>query len=95
MELIRTLARLRHAVYGNVLMGAVLTIAGLVQANVALMGAGIGWILLSCVVLVLTFTIDRGTAELTFVGEIVVPQQPQLPDVQTHMRCTPELPQAA
>lgn len=86
---IHRLAQVRHAVYGNVLMGAVMTIAGLFQASQALMVGGICWILVSITVLVLTHLVSP-----VLEGEIVVLQQPQLPDVQTHMRRTPELTQA-
>jgi hypothetical protein len=97
MNTLRTLARMRHAVYGNAGMGVIVTVAGLIQATVPLMYLGICWILGSVTVLVLTYLAVRGEAEMTIhvTGEIVERQQPQLPHVQAHMHCTPELPQAA
>ena len=95
MNIIAILARVRPAVRGNAAIGAVAAIAGVLQANRLLMGAGIAWILISVAALVLTYVVDRGTAEMVIQGTIVDPRQPQLPDVQTHMHCTPELPQAA
>lgn len=81
---IRTLTRVRTAVYGNVAMGVVITVAGLIQASVALMYAGTFWTLSAAAALILTFLVDRGTAEVVFEGQVVDLQQPQLPDVRAH-----------
>lgn len=104
-SLIRRLARVRHTVYGNVLMGVAAVIAGLIQYKNALyatspqapqitptqlmVGGGI-WILISAVTLVATYRVQP-----VLEGEIVVLQQPQLPDVQVHAHRTKELAQAS
>ncbi len=103
--LIRRLARVRHAVIGNVLMGVILVVAGAIQyknalyatpeqpaeiSPTALMVAGAFWILLSAVTLVATYRVEP-----VLEGEIVVLQQPQLPDVQVHTHRTKELAQAS
>jgi hypothetical protein len=95
-NLIRTLARVRHAVIGSIGMGAIAASAGLIQANVLLMYAGICWIFVSVAALILTHVVDRGMAEMTFrVEGVVIEQQPQLTDVQAHMRPAAELPRVA
>ncbi len=91
MKLIRMLARLRRAVYGNVGMGVLVVAAGLIQFNQLLMGAGIAWIIVSTFVLVLTFTVDRGLAEMVVLGEIAPAQRPGLPDVRAHAAHIPDL----
>lgn len=85
------LSRIRPAVIGNVAMGAVATIAGLIQVSIPLMGAGIAWIFASATVLTLTYLVDRGTAEMIVQGTIVVPQQPELSDVRAHAAHITEL----
>ena len=89
-SLIRHLGKARHAVAGNVLMGVMLVVAGLIQANVALMLGGIVAILLSVAVLVATYVVDP-----VLEGVIVELQHPQLTDVQTHTHCTKELARAS
>jgi hypothetical protein len=89
-KLFRRLAKVRHAVYGNVLMGVITTVAGLIQANHAFMLGGITWVLVSISALVATHLVEP-----VLEGVVVELQQPQLPDVQVHMRRTYDLSQAA
>jgi len=98
--LIRRLARSRHAVYGALAQGVLTVGVGLfLQAKsspsmqlspVLVVVIGVVAVVLAAAVLVATFLVRP-----VFEGEIIDPQQPQLPDVRTHMRRTPELPQAA
>lgn len=98
--LIRRLARVRHAVYGILLQGVLTVLAGLYfQANqpstmqlspILLIVLGGTVASLATVAVIATYVVNP-----LLEGEILVMQQPQLPDVQTHMRCTPELSQAA
>lgn len=88
-SIIRRLARVRHAVAGNILMGAVAALGGLFQANPALVIGGIAMILLAAAALVATFVVEPALE-----GQIYVVQQPQLTDVRAHVPRTKELAQA-
>lgn len=97
---VRRLARNRHAVYGALLQGVIITAGGLVLQAHKSSNMQIG--ALSLIVIGVVAVVAAGAALVaTFVvkplheGTIVDPQQPQLPDVQTHMRCTHALSQAA
>ncbi len=87
---VRRLARVRHAVCAVILQGAAAIIIGLVQSNTALMLGGIVTVLLATALLAATHVVTP-----VLEGEIVVSQQPQLPDAHAHMHALPELPQAA
>lgn len=87
---IRRLACVRHAVAAVILQGAVLASAGLFQTSVVLVVGGIVVILLAAVALVATFVVVPVVE-----GEVVVLQQPQLPDVRAHAPRTRELVQAS
>jgi hypothetical protein len=96
--LLQRLKRVEHAIFGNIGMGAITTVAGLFQGNIAMMSAGIGWLLVATAVLVVV-----RVTEPVLEG-VVVGLQPQLAsrpnraetdDVQLHMQRTPELPKAA
>jgi hypothetical protein len=101
---VRRLPRIRHAVYATVLQGVIMAAAGLYfdlknipnrQDNPlldppVLMGLGVTVAVLATVLVVASYLVAP-----VLEGEIVVLQQPQLPDVQTHMRPHHELPQAA
>lgn len=99
-SLIRRLARVRHAVYGALLQGVLTVAVGLffqaqhtpnMQLNpVFLIAFGGTVAVLAAAMVVATYLVDP-----VLEGEVVVLQQPQLPDVQTHMRRTPELSQVA
>jgi hypothetical protein len=103
--LIKRLGRNRHAVYGTLLTGATTIGAGLyfkaehvpTMQDTPLLSP-LGLIVLGSLstLLAVAILIAIRTAPAAAVkGVIVVPQQPQLSDVQTHTRRTPELPQAA
>lgn len=83
---VRRLARVRHAVVAVILQGVAMIIVGLVQSNNVLMLGGIVSVLLAAGALAATYLVVP-----VFEGEVVVPQQPQLPDVRTHMRAPTEL----
>lgn len=101
---VRRMARVRHAVYGVIVQGVILALAGLYfdlknvpnrQQNPlfeppVLIGLGLTAVLLATVLVVATYRVAP-----VLEGEIVVLQQPQLPDVQTHTRPHTDLPQAA
>jgi asparagine N-glycosylation enzyme membrane subunit Stt3 len=98
--LIRRLARGRHAVYGALVQGVLAVLVGLFLQTkntpnmqlsaVVLIVIGAGAVILAVMALVATYRVSPVVE-----GEIVALQQPQLPDVRTHMRRTPELTQAA
>lgn len=99
---ISSLARRRYALYGMASQGAMSALFGLyfrarglrqMQENPLmtpsmLIGLGIASIVLAAAGLIATYVIKP-------VAALVVPQQPQLPDVQVHKHRTPELPKAA
>lgn len=101
---VRRLANVRHAVYGFLIQGVIVAAAGLyfdvnnienhqdnpLFAAPFLIGFGA-----LCAVLGAGLVVATHLVEPVLEGEIVVLQQPQLPDVQTHTRPHPELPQAA
>lgn len=103
-SMIRSLARSRHAIRGNVIIGVVTVVAGwLLQAHdarhtgtpaqispLAVIVLGIVVIVAASVALVATYLVEP-----VLVGEIVVAQQPQLPDVRAHAPHMKELAQAA
>lgn len=85
-SLIRRLARVQHAVAGNVLLGVIGVVAGLIQDNVVLLVGGIAWILLATAVLVATYLVDP-----VIEGEVLYfEQQPQLTGVRAHAAHTKE-----
>lgn len=100
---IRRLARVRHALYAAILQGALVILAGhylgstgknhqdnpLLSAP-ALIGAGAAVVLAATVLVFATYLVAPALE-----GEIVALQQPQLPDVQAHMRPHTDLSQAA
>lgn len=81
--------------YGLLVHGAVVTVAGLIMPrnNTEVLVAGVLMLVAAAVLMVLSALAGRKPEVL--VGEIVGVQQPQLTDVQAHMRRAPELPQAA
>lgn len=87
---VRRLARVRHAVVAVILQGVAMISVGLIQSSVVLMLGGIASVLLAVSALVATYLVTP-----VLEGEIFVSQQPQLPDVRTHMHAPTELPQAA
>jgi membrane associated rhomboid family serine protease len=99
--IIRRLARGRHAVYAAIAEGVIATLFGVylqtqpareLQDNPLMtpgtfIGLGITGIVLAGAALIATYVVSP-----VLEGEIVG-QQPQLPDVQTHMRRTHDLSQ--
>jgi len=99
-SLIRRLTRVRHAVYGALLQGVLTALAGLYfqaqhvpnlqMSPVFLIVLGGAVAVLATAAAISTYVVDP-----VLEGVVVDVQQPQLPDVRTHTRRTPELPQAA
>jgi hypothetical protein len=101
---VRRLAKVRHAVYGNIVLGVMTALAGLYfdLANIqnrqqnplfepaVLMGLGTTVALAATVLVVATYLVAP-----VLEGEVIVLQQPQLPDVQTHTRSHTDLARVA
>ncbi len=87
---LRRLRTSQHVLYGNVGMGIIPTVAGLIQGSVIMMWVGITWALVSVAVLVAV-----KIAGPVLEGVIVDPKQHKLPHVQMHTHRTHELPKAA
>jgi hypothetical protein len=101
---VRRLARVRHSLYGTLLLGVLTAGVGLVfragnvspsetnplLAPMTLVVVGAAAALLATVLVVATYHVERVSE-----GVIVELQQPQLPDVQVHTHPHTDLPRVA